>query len=130
MSFALPAGSILQGTSNEGNSVTWQLPGHTVQKPRLAIFKRVIPAYNQQTHRWSDAKYNYKVVYGVVDADGAPVRPNIQMGTEGVTIPLAGVDLAATTASAWEMFQTLTASMTALDIQSQQLPTCCLPAEE
>lgn len=127
MSFNLPAGSTLQGTSNEGNSVTWQLPGHTVQAPRLAIFKRVIPSYNQQTQKWSDSKYNYKVVYGVLDADGAPVRPNIQIGTEGIVLPLSGVDLSATVAAAWGVFQTLTAGIVAAEIQSQQLPLCCEP---
>lgn len=125
MSFNLPAGSVLQGTSNEGNSVTWQLPGHTVQKPRLAIFKRVVPAYNQQTQKWSDAKYNFKVVYGVLDADGAPVRPNIQIGTEGIVMPLYGEDLAGTEQEAWGMFNTLASGITAEEIISQQLPLCC-----
>jgi hypothetical protein len=129
MSFALPVGSVLQGTSNEGNSVTWQLPGHTVQKPRLAIFKRVIPAYNQQTQKWSDARYSYKVVYGILDADGAPVRPNISIGTEGITLPLSGVDLTTTTETAWTLFQTLTAGITASEVISQALPTCCPTAE-
>lgn len=129
MSFNLPAGSVLQGTSNEGNSVTVQLPGHTVQAPRLAIFKRVIPAYNQQTQRWSDAKYNFKVVYGVLDADGAPVRPNIQIGTEGIVLPLSGVDLAGLEQEAWGVFQTLASGITAEDILSQRLPNCCPPEE-
>lgn len=122
MSLVLPAGSRLQGVTNDGNSVTWQLPGHTVQKPKLAIFKRTVPTYNQTTQKWSDPAYQYKVVFGVVDAEGNPVRPNIQIGTEGIKYPMGGVDRAATFAEALASFQAFTAGITAEDILSQQFP--------
>lgn len=122
MSLVLPAGSRLQGVTNDGNSVTWQLPGHTVQKPKLAIFKRTVPTYNQNAQKWSDPAYQYKVVFGVVDADGNPVRPNIQIGTEGIKYPMGGVDRAATFAEALASFKALTAGVTADEILSQQFP--------
>ena len=125
MSLTIPAGSILQNTSNEGNTVTWALPGHTVQKPKLLILKRTVPTYNSGKSVWSDPKYQYKVVYGVVDADANPVKPLIQIGTEGITWPMAGVDVQTTFASALATFQAVTASIVALDIMSQVLPNCC-----
>jgi len=122
MPFELPVGSRLQGLSNEGNTETWQLPGHTVQKPKLAIFKRVVPTFNQSSLKWSDPSYQFKVVQGVVDADGNPVRPLIQIGTEGIKFPMGGVDRAAAFDEALASFKDLVGKITADDILSQRFP--------
>lgn len=73
MSFTLPSGWTFQSSSNNGNQVTYTLPGHTVQAPRLAIFSRVIPTYDQKVG-WSVPSYRVRVIHGVVDADGVPVE--------------------------------------------------------
>lgn len=125
MSIHIPTGSVLQNTSNEGNTVTFALPGHTVQKPKLLILKRTVPTFNSGAAKWSDPKFQYKVVYGVVDVDGNPVKPLIQIGTEGITWPMAGVDVTPTFEAALTVFKAVTASIVTADIMSQNLPNCC-----
>lgn len=73
MSFSLPSGWVFQSASNNGNTVTYTLPGHTTQKPKLAVFSRVVPTYNAKSG-WSIPSYRVRVIHGIVDADGNPVE--------------------------------------------------------
>lgn len=105
MSFTVPATWAFFGSSNNGNTVQYTLPGHTAQSPRLAIFKRVPPVYANS--KWSKPSYDVKVVYGVVDADGLPVSPYIQVGTDGIRFPMVGVNVATLLQEACGVFATL-----------------------
>lgn len=73
MAFVLPAGWTFQSSQNNGNSVTYTLPGHTTQAPRLAIFSRTIPSFNSKSG-WSVPSYRVRVIHGITDADGNPVE--------------------------------------------------------
>lgn len=118
----LPQDSVLHTISNDGNSVTYALPGHTVAAPKLAIFKRRVPQYDTGRKTWSTPSYDYKVVAGVLDSDGNPVRPLVSVGTDGVTYPMVG-DVGAVLASAKTLFNGINTAITAELIQAQYLPT-------
>lgn len=98
MTFTVPATWVLHSTSNNGNTVQFTRPGHSAQTPRLAIFKRQPPVYANS--KWSKPSYDVKVVSGVVDADGLPVNPYIQVGTDGIRFPMLGVGVATALAEA------------------------------
>lgn len=73
MGFKVPADWVFQSSANNGNSVTYALPGHTTQQPKIAVFSRVIPSYSAKTG-WSVPSYRVRVIEGVVDADGNPIE--------------------------------------------------------
>lgn len=61
--------------SNTEHAVTYTLPGHTSQKPRLAIFDRVIPVSTGKGSRVP--QYRMRVIRGVYDAKGALLSTRI-----------------------------------------------------
>jgi len=73
MSFNLPSGWVFQSASNNGNTVTYALPGHTTEKPKLCVISRTIPVYNPKSG-WSIPSYRVRVIHGIVDVDGKPVE--------------------------------------------------------
>lgn len=73
MGFQVPADWVFQSSANNGNSVTYTLPGHTTQEPKIAVFSRVIPSYSAKTG-WTVPSYRVRVIEGVLDADGNPVE--------------------------------------------------------
>lgn len=73
MAFQVPADWKFQSSANNGNSVTYTLPGHTTAQPKIAVFSRVIPTYSAKTG-WSVPSYRVRVIEGVLDADGNPVE--------------------------------------------------------
>lgn len=58
--------TVLTEFSNNGNSRTSTLNGHTAVKPRIVIEKRKVPDGNQTM-----AEYSAKIIYATADADGA-----------------------------------------------------------
>jgi hypothetical protein len=58
--------TVLTEFSNNGNSRTCTLSGHTAVKPLLVIEKRRVPEGNQTM-----VEYSCKVIYATEDADGA-----------------------------------------------------------
>lgn len=72
MAFNVPSTWKRQSLSNDGNTLTFTRPGHTVQKPKLAVVSRVIPAYDQKRATWSVPQYRVRVFDGVLNADGQP----------------------------------------------------------
>nr|WBY66482.1 MAG: hypothetical protein [Eriocheir sinensis solspivirus 1] len=122
MAFVLPAGSVLQGNTNGGDTLTWQLPGHSVQKPKLAIVRRTTPTFDHKLQKWSTPKFGYKVVVGIADADGNPISPYITVGTDGISYPMGGVGRAAAVEEALTLFKGLTSGLGADDILSQRFP--------
>lgn len=72
MSFTVPATWKIHSSSNNGNSVTYTRPGHTVQQPKLAIISRVAPLYDNKRQEWSTPSYRVRVFDGVLDANGNP----------------------------------------------------------
>lgn len=63
--------------ANNGNSITWTVAGHTVQKPRLVIQTRRVPSGNQVM-----AEVVYKTIYGTEDVDGNPIPQKISYETK------------------------------------------------
>ncbi|UHK03267.1 MAG: hypothetical protein FuLV1_gp2 [Hangzhou levivirus 1] len=61
-----------QQLSNDGNTLTYTRPGHTVKQPKLAIVSRVIPSYDTGRATWSVPSYRVRVFDGVLNADGQP----------------------------------------------------------
>lgn len=122
MAFTKPAAWNLHGSSNNGNTVQYTLPGHTAQTPRIAVFKRTAPVYANS--RWSKPTYDCKVVFGVVDADGNPVTPYVQVGTDGIRFPMTGVSVAAAVADAVTAFRLIVDQADfAAAIVAQQFPS-------
>lgn len=72
MSFSVPATWKIHSTQSNGNSITFTRPGHTVQQPRLAIFSRVTPLYDNKRKEWSTPSYRIRVFDGIVDSEGNP----------------------------------------------------------
>lgn len=72
MAFTVPNTWKFHSSQNNGNSVTFTRPGHTVQQPRLAIVSRVIPTFDTKRQEWSVPSYRVRVFDGVLDADGNP----------------------------------------------------------
>ena len=121
MSVTLPAGWQFFGSANNGNSVTFVLPGHTAETPRLAIFKRVIPTYNNGV--WSKPSYTAKVSFGLLDADGAPVRPLLEVGTDGIRWPMGAASFGTTFDAAHAAFESIiSADGFAEMVKSQAFP--------
>lgn len=85
----LPKGYTQYSVSNNGNTVTFARPGHSTLTPKLLIVKRSVPEF--ANGRWSTPQYSLKLVRGLVDANGAPVTPRINVGTEGIRWPMSGV---------------------------------------
>lgn len=75
--FAVPTGWKFYGNNNGGSQTIFTLPGHTVTKPRLAIFDRQVPRNNGKTV--SNPMYRIRVTEGVVDADGNPVLSKVSV---------------------------------------------------
>lgn len=84
MSYTLPTGWVLFGTSNDGNTVTYQRPGHTVKEPRLAVVSRVLPVYNSKSGKWSTPHYRVRVFDGVLDALGVPSPTRTSFDSDSV----------------------------------------------
>lgn len=72
MALVVPASWKRHSISNDGNSVTYTRPGHTVQKPKLAIVSRTVAQYDQKRKSWSVPSYRVRVFDGVLNADGQP----------------------------------------------------------
>lgn len=72
MALVVPATWKRHSISNDGNSVTYTRPGHTVQKPKLAIVSRTTAQYDQNRKSWSVPSYRVRVFDGVLNADGQP----------------------------------------------------------
>lgn len=64
--------TVLTEFSNNGNSRTSTLTGHTAAKPRLVIEKRRVPEGNQIM-----VDYSAKVVYATEDTDGVVLSNKI-----------------------------------------------------
>lgn len=61
--------------SNTEHSITYTLPGHTSQKPHLAIFDRVIPVTQGKGPRVPQVRV--RVLRGVLNAEGVLVSTRI-----------------------------------------------------
>lgn len=61
--------------STTEHSVTYTLPGHTAQKPRLVIFDRVIPVSSGKGSRVPQLRV--RVIRGVNDANGVLLATRI-----------------------------------------------------
>lgn len=61
--------------SSTEHSVTYTLPGHTSQKPRLVIFDRIVPVTSGKGPRIPQLRV--RVIRGVIDATGALVATRI-----------------------------------------------------
>lgn len=72
MAFVVPATWKRHSISNDGNSVTYTRPGHTVQKPKLAIVSRTVAQYDQNRKTWSVPSFRVRVFDGVLNVDGQP----------------------------------------------------------
>jgi len=72
--------------SQNGNSVTYTVTGHTVQKPRLVLQKRKIPSSDSN----AVAQLDTSIVYGAVDSAGA-VLPSRIMLTVSARRPVSAV---------------------------------------
>lgn len=72
MALVVPASWKRHSISNDGNSITYTRPGHTVQKPKLAIVSRTVSQYDQNRKSWSVPSYRVRVFDGVLNADGQP----------------------------------------------------------
>ena len=57
--------------SNNGNQKMFQLPGHTVTAPRLAIFERKVPVLVDGVT--TNPSYRIRVVEGELDSLGLPL---------------------------------------------------------
>lgn len=66
--------------SNTEHSVTFTLPGHTSQKPHLAIFDRVVPVVQGKGPRVPQVRV--RVLRGVLNADG--VLQATRISAEGI----------------------------------------------
>jgi hypothetical protein len=66
---------LVKFTSN-GNSITYELPDHTVAEPRLVIQKRTVA-----TSVDGKAVDSFKTVYGTTDADGELLSSKISIET-------------------------------------------------
>lgn len=74
--------------------------------------------------KWSKPSYDVKVVFGVVDADGLPVNPNIQVGSDGIRFPMVGVNVATLLTECAAAFASLVSeSGFAEAVYAQQFPT-------
>lgn len=89
--------TVLTEFSNNGNSRTSTLVGHTAAKPKLVIEKRRVPEGSQ-----SVAEYSFKVILATVDAAGLPLAQKVSFEAV-VRYPLAG--LAADTSAALAFFK-------------------------
>lgn len=77
--------TVLTEFSNNGNSRTSTVTGHTAVKPKLVIEKRRVPDGNQTV-----AEISVKVVYATEDSTGAILSQKI--GFEGIgRYPLASL---------------------------------------
>lgn len=59
--------------SANGDSMTFQMSGHTVSAPRVVIFKRKTPTLGRNGE-FSLSSYEVKGTIGHLDADGKPMR--------------------------------------------------------
>lgn len=77
--------------SNNGNSRTSTVTGHTAAKPKLVIEKRRVPEGNQVV-----SEYSAKVVYATVDAEDLVLSNKVSFEAI-VRFPIAGsaTDIAA-----------------------------------
>lgn len=69
--------TVLTEFSNNGNSRTRTLPGHTALRPKLVIEKRRVPSGNQ-----SVIETSFKVILTTVDADGVVLTQKVSF--EGI----------------------------------------------
>lgn len=76
--------TVLTEFSQNGNSRTSTVTGHTAIKPRLVIEKRRVPEGNQTV-----AEYSCKVVYATEDGDGAVLSNKVSFEAV-VRYPLLG----------------------------------------
>lgn len=66
--------TVLTEFSNNGNSRTSTVSGHTAVSPRLVIEKRKVPEGNQTM-----IEYSCKVVYATEDDDGAIITNKVSL---------------------------------------------------
>lgn len=76
--------TVLTEFSNNGNSRTSTLTGHTAAKPRLVIEKRRVPEGSQTM-----IEYSFKVVYSTEDDDGMVLSNKVSFEMI-VRYPIAG----------------------------------------
>lgn len=72
MALVVPATWKRHSINNDGNSITYTRPGHTVKEPKLAIVSRTVAQYDQNRQSWSTPAYRVRVFDGVLNADGQP----------------------------------------------------------
>lgn len=76
--------TVLVEFSNNGNSKTSTLTGHTAAKPKIVIEKRKVADGNQTM-----AEYNCKVIHATVDAEGLVLQNKVSFEA-CVRYPLLG----------------------------------------
>lgn len=87
--------TVLTEFSNNGNSRTSTLTGHTTSEPKLVIEKRRVPEGNQTV-----AEYSFKVIEATTDANGEILTQKVSF--EGVIrYPVAGIAAERTSALAF-----------------------------
>lgn len=107
--------------SQTADSVVFVHNDHTLDQPHTLTVTRVLPRRSSQGY--SNARYNVKIVKGLLDANGA-IAGQLTFGTTGISIPVSavGVDVALATAAA-----DLAACLTHLEFSTaclkQQLPS-------
>lgn len=119
----LPLGYTVYKIANNGNQVTAQKGTSTPSKVKMIIIDRVDPIYNQATQSYSVPEYRVRVLFGTVDAQGAP-RPERLLADLNFRTPIGSSDDQA------EWFGDVAAVIGAEDflstgIQQHNLPTCC-----
>lgn len=72
MSFTVPNTWKFHSSSGNGNSITFTLPGHTVQTPAYAMINRIAPVFDNKRRTWSVPSYRVRTYFGVLDAEGTP----------------------------------------------------------
>lgn len=92
--------------SDNGDSRTYTIPGHTVTKPRLCIQKRKVPVGNQVM-----AEFSASIVYGVLAGDGSVAPEKVSQGV-AVRYPVTAdpTDLATQNAAALVVLRDFVAS--------------------
>lgn len=74
MSFAIPTGFTLYGSSNNGDTATYYNDASTASEPYFLQIDRKRAMFDQRTERWSVPQYRLRLFRGLVDTNGTP-RP-------------------------------------------------------
>jgi hypothetical protein len=92
--------------SDNGDSRTYTISGHTASKPKLVLEKRKVPVGNQTM-----SEFTCSVVYGTEDADGAVLPQKISLSASA-RYPVNGdsTELATDLAAAFVILQDIVQS--------------------